>query len=379
MIEHKLPAFARVAALCAVAALVTAPASAQSWKKEWDRLVAAAKGKTLHMNYQGNKGYDGAIRAFEQKFGVKVEVTASRTSQALSRIRTEQRNGRFDWDIWWGPTSNMSNVAAPAGILTPMEPFFVLPEVKDTSNWLDPDYIWGDTKKQVFLHANEITYGAFVNRTALAKTGVGMAEVESLDALVDPRLKGKIAMREASRPNAGAFAVTSILHVKGAAFLRKFLTEANPRIYRSPQQVNATAMRGGHAIALGVQNNSLAMCYKDGGCKDVVAVKSTANVLPRGLAIFKNPPHPDLAKLFINWILSKEGQEIVVKSWAKFNVSGAHSMRKDVKPIQGQEASLPDFSNAKQYIFVGSHHDYKEVREAVNIFRSVRGIGKKSK
>lgn len=361
-------------ALSAVAVMAANPASAQEWKKEWDRLVANAKGKSLKINYQGNKGYDGAIKAFENKFGVKVSVTASRTSQALPRIRTEQQNGRFDWDLWWGPTSNMSNVAAPAGLLTPMEPFLFLPEVTDPSKWAHTDYIWGDPKKQVFLHVNEITYGGYVNMTKF-----GDYKGSVVDAMIDPNFKGGVAMREASRPNAGAFAVADVLNLKGEAFLRKLLKDSNPQIYRSPQQVNTTVMRGGHAIALGVQTAGLAKCYQSGGCKDVKPIESLVHVLPRGIALFKNPPNADVAKLFLNWMLSKEGQEVLINAWAEHNVSGAHSMRTDVKAVKGHEDTVPDFSNPKQYVYVGAYQGFPSVKKGVAIFREIKGGGKRKK
>lgn len=186
-------------------------------------------------------------------------------------------------------------------------------------------------------------------------------------------------MREASRPNAGGFAVADMLSLKGEAFLRKFLTTANPRVFRSPQQVNTTIMRGGHAIALGVQTSGLAKCYQSGGCKDVKPIKSFVHVLPRGIAVVRKPPNPDLAKLFLNWMLSKEGQEVLVKSWAVHNVSGGFSMRKDVKPVAGHEYTIPDMMKPDQYTYVGSHHGFAIVRKGVDIFREIKGATKRGK
>jgi len=34
------------------------------------------------------------------------------------------------------------------------------------------------------------------------------------------------------------------------------------------------------------------------------------------LAVIKNPPHPNASKLFINWLLSREGQKLTRKRWA---------------------------------------------------------------
>ena len=37
-------------------------------------------------------------------------------------------------------------------------------------------------------------------------------------------------------------------------------------------------------------------------------------ITPANLAVLKNPPHPNAAKVFVNWLLSKEGQSAVTKA-----------------------------------------------------------------
>ncbi len=49
------------------------------------------------------------------------------------------------------------------------------------------------------------------------------------------------------------------------------------------------------------------------------------------VAILKGAPHPNAAKLFIDFILSQEGN-----TWLTRDIFGVYSSRKDVKPPEGQ-------------------------------------------
>ena len=92
-----------------------------------------------------------------------------------------------------------------------------------------------------------------------------------------------------------------------------------------------------------------------------------------GLSVPKNPPHPDAAKVFINWFLSKDGQAEFVRDWPKYNDAGAVSMRKDVAPSPGAADRLPDFANPDQYAFIASEKGAKEVATALQVFREATG------
>jgi iron(III) transport system substrate-binding protein len=56
-----------------------------------------------------------------------------------------------------------------------------------------------------------------------------------------------------------------------------------------------------------------------------------------GSAIIKNAPHPNAAKLFLDWTVSKEMQELMVEKF------GRRSVRKDV----GSPAGLPVLDQIK--------------------------------
>lgn len=352
----------------ALIALTPTTGNAQSDNAVWNATLAKARTQTLVMVNQGSPGFDKTIEAFTKKFGIKVDATVARPTVILPRVKTEQANGQYLWDLWWATTSNMTGSAGPAGMLQRFEDFLILPEVKDVSQWRHPDYIYGDAAHMVFTHAHEVTYSAYRNVDIVPDLNT-----DTSDGLLDPRLKGKIVMRDASQPNAGSSALAPLYKVKGAAFVTRFLKEQEPRILENPQLIDSAVMRGGAAVAFGMQFFAYAQCVKDGGCKNVRPIGDLAAVSSRGFSVFKNAPNPEAAKIFVNWVLSKEGQELFVKEWAAANETGAVSMRKDVEPHPQHRQDLPDFARANDYVWVHTDEGAKEVNAVVQIFKDVLG------
>jgi len=236
--------FARFVTLLALALAVplVAPQSAfgQAWQDEWKALAAKVKGQSLSVSVAGEEAYRRTLGEFGKKFGVDIQPTVMRPSQALARVRTEQQAGRFEWDLWMGGTSNMVNTAVPAGLLEPMEKYFFLPEIKNPANWRHPDFIFNDSGRHVFAHVNRLEFYVLRNRAVLPDV-----KVETWDDFLNPKLKGKIAIRDLSVPNAGTFAVATMYGAKGPDFLRKFFTAQDPKVYENPQQLETARLVGG--------------------------------------------------------------------------------------------------------------------------------------
>ena len=352
-----------------IAALLIAFASqAQAWQEEWNATLAKAKGQPLIVMTSAEDTYSLLLAEFSKRWGIKVETTAARPSSALSRIQTEQRNGQFIWDVWMGGTSNMVNTAAPTGLLSPIEPYFLLPEVKDPANWRHPDYLFGDKGRTVFTNANRLEFYILRNTAVLPEV-----KIETWDDFLNPKLKGKIASRDLSTPGGGTFAMATAYSVKGPEFVRTLLKDQQVKIFENPQQLEMAITRGGYALSIGLEGYLRDKCAADGGCDKIEQLQQFAATTSAGVSIPKNPPHPEAIKVFVNWFLSKEGQEAWVAARGKYQTSGAVSMRKDVAPFKGHEDTLPDFSDPKKYVFVSSDSGSEVVNATIKIFKDVTG------
>ncbi len=347
------------------AAALVAPAKAQMRQEvALQELAAKAKGQTLVINHQANDSFDLVTAEFAKKFDIKVETTVSRPSSTLTRLQTEQKSGQYVWDLWWGGTSNMTQEAIPAGLLDKVEDYIVLPELKDPKTWRAPDWIYADAGHRVFAHIYQLQPA--VLRNFSIEPGV---KVETADDLLNPKLKGKIVMRDASVPNIGTFGLATVYQAKGGDFLKKFFAQQQPKVFENPQQLAQAIFRGGAAVSIGLENNIYQQCRTDGGCKDIEPLPHFMVASCLGFGVPKNAPHPDAVRLFINWFLSKEGQETVVREFPKFNDTGSISLRKDVAPAPGQESSLPDFNHPEQYVFVSTDKSVKQIADSIRIFK----------
>jgi len=262
----------------------------------------------------------------------------------------------------------MVNSAVPAGLLEPIEKFFLLPEVKDMANWRHPDFIFNDARRHVFAHVNRLEF--YVLRNQTVEPGV---KVETWADFLNPKLKGKIAIRDLSVPNAGTFAAATMYAAIGPDVFRKFLVEQDVKIYENPQQLETAINRGAVALSVGLETYLWDKCRADGGCKEIDRLGQFAASISVGISVPKNPPHPEAAKLWVNWFLSKEGQETWVREWAKDNSTGALSMRKDVAPAPGHEVYLPDFTKPEKYVFVSSDRGSETIKATIKIFKETTG------
>jgi ABC-type Fe3+ transport system substrate-binding protein len=80
--------------------------------------------------------------------------------------------------------------------------------------------------------------------------------------------------------------------------------------------------------------------------------------------VLKNAPHPNATKVFMNWLLSQEGQD----TWAS-TVTDANSRRLDIKVYN--PSTTPDYNNLNQYKFRLVTPEGNAVMEKV--FAAVKG------
>jgi ABC-type Fe3+ transport system substrate-binding protein len=255
----------------------------------------------------------------------------------------------------------------PANGLEPITDYLILPEVKDPSNWIRPDYIYTSERGPfVFVHTHFLlNYGAY--NTTMVPNGV-----LTLDNLLDPGLKGKISIRVPNRPHGGSMTLAQVAKVKGMSFVETLLATMQPVYVDNDRQNMMAVMRGDSAVGVGTVEETLYECHLSSGCPNIKSFPASV-MHSRGISVVRNAPHKAAAKVWVNWLLSKEGQEIYVREWAKSNPGGALSMRKDVTGDPKHAASFPDFSNVQQYVAVSRDSGWDELREIFNLYKKVRG------
>ncbi len=159
---------------------------------------------------------------------------------------------------------------------------------------------------------------------------------ESRD-LLKPEFKGKIATDEPSVRGTGGNMAAYLYLQLGEEFVAKLYGEqtTSTRDYR---QWSDWLARGAYPIALGPNPADIDILLKDGFPLHVIRSLSDVPGWTSGSfgisAIIEGAPHPNAAKLFVNWIASREGVEVLSRS------ERLPGTRKDVNYLEW----VPDFT-----------------------------------
>jgi hypothetical protein len=132
------------------------------WQIEWDKTVEAAKneGQLVAGIPASAELRKGITESFKSRFpGIELEVTTSRGPTNASKIAAEHAAGMRYFDLLISGTSTPFNLLN-AGILDPVEPLLILPEVKDPKRWFG-GHIWLDNAKRFFMPFKRISRKTF--------------------------------------------------------------------------------------------------------------------------------------------------------------------------------------------------------------------------
>jgi iron(III) transport system substrate-binding protein len=198
-----------------------------------------------------------------------------------------------------------------AGILEPVEPLLLLPEVKDPKRWFG-GHIWLDNAKR-FIYAFQVYQSENIwHNAALLKA----EDVRSYDDLLNPKWKGKLGILDPRSPGAGTATWAFFLKIKGEEYLKR-LAAQEMFLSRDQRQLADSLAKGKIALTIGLTYYTFLPFIKAG-----LPIKSLPDMKEgtytscgsSALSVVKNSPHPNATKVFINWLLGKEGQEIYGKA-----------------------------------------------------------------
>jgi ABC-type Fe3+ transport system substrate-binding protein len=284
------------------------------WKKDWERVQQEAKKEGLIVvgipaRAELRKELE---KIFKPKFGIDMDLNSARGPQNASRIAAEYAAGVKSFDVFMGGSGTYESLVE-AGAVEPLDKLFILPEVKDAKNWWG-GHIWEDNlsgSRYLYSYIADAGTGGFWYNTEVAKP----QELRSFDDFLNLKWKGKIGFLDPRTPGSGQSVWSYMWDLKGEAWLRKLLAQ-DLFISRDQRQLGDALAKGKLAFALGVSFYTL-----EGFMTANLPIKELPRVkegLPSSngsgvIGVVKNAPHPNAAKLFVNWLLSREGQVLYVK------------------------------------------------------------------
>ena len=334
----------------------SAAGQASNWKPDWDATVRAAE-KEGQLVVYGPRGRDQEIlysEMFPKAFPkIRVYYTPGRLSQMIPRLMAEQRAGVRQVDLLLGGTDALLGTFKDKGLLQPIHPLLVLPEVLDPAAWFKGKLLFADSEEKYIAMFRAVPYTSACINTNLIKAG----ELKSYWDFLNPKWKGKIASQDfSSGSGRNQMYVIYIRDDLGPKYLKRLFGEMDVTFSRNLVQLGDWLAQGKFAIALGGVD-----------CADLTLKGlPVASIFLEGLAavgagndpasMLASAPHPNASKVFLNWLLSREGQMAFQK------LTRENSLRIDI-PKEGIVDPDLTLDPKRQYLFTGLEEYKKKINE----------------
>ncbi|MGE5216119.1 MAG: ABC transporter substrate-binding protein [Chloroflexota bacterium] len=341
--------------------------------QHWENIVKAAEKEGEVTVYATNSVGDLRViwDAFKQKFPkVKLNsVGISTTSEIVTKVMAERRANQFLVDVLLGAPGATYNSFYRGKALDPLPPALVLPEVTDLSKWWKGKHRYVDAEGQyVFVYQSSL-YGppVYIN----TKT-VNLDTLRSVWELLDPKWKGKmIALWP--RANYVSTALLFMYHHPqiGPKFLERFYSEMDLTYFSDFRQGTDWLASGKYPICFlcrlrrALEQGLPVAEVSPYHFKEAPGIGSNNGAI----VLMNNHPHPNAAKVFINWYLSRDGQIAFRQANNTKEDETTTSMREDLPASVVPEAARR--RKEVDYIEI-SRHDWMEWKPVGDLIKAAR-------
>lgn len=293
-------------------------AQEKNWEKQWNQILAEAKkeGKVVVMGSADPVVRKELPAAFKARYGITMEYLGGRGGDNFARLRMERRAGVYTTDAVMAGMSNMVDYYNDK-LLDPLLPAFILPEVLDPKKWKKGKPWFMDPEERYILRLyNYVTSGLVYINTAAAKR----EEFNSIKEFINPRWRGKISVYDPTVSGSGELESTRLYLQFGEEFIRKLYVDQKPAISRDKRQIADWLGRGTYPVSLSAETEFVVKMKQEGIPVDTVAPADAPGTLGAGnglLGLMHKAGHPNAARVFVNWMASKEGMEVLGRARKK--------------------------------------------------------------
>lgn len=343
-----------------------------AWQVRWEATIAAAEeeGSVVVSSCGGEARRRAMTEGFAEAFpNITLEHGPQNSRDLWPLVVREAGLGQFNFDVRIGgadtTTYSAMNTNATHAVID-FDEWFILPEVRDPNVWLGGiDGVWLDAGKQYawpIIVTSSAGEGFWVNRNLISKE-----ELSSVKQLSDPKWKGMIVSLSSEGGSAQNTMMMQLL-ANGEEWLQGLL-DNEPILLRDHRQQIEGLVRGQYAIATTLDTTEL-RDFRETGV-DLSHIENLEEEAPslsnacESLQLHNNMPHPNAAKVYVNWLLSKAQQEV----WAE--AIPTNPRRKDVAPGRPElavtEQDLLDFRFSQSEDLAPERARFVELVEGVLI------------
>jgi iron(III) transport system substrate-binding protein len=279
----------------------------------WDRLVAAANAEGALTIYgpPSNENYTALVTRFQRAYpGIKVAFTTG--YDVGTRIMAERSAGRYIPDIYVLGSSTPLRTLKPAGALVPLEPLIIRPEILDKSAWFQNELWWTDARKP---YTNIVFSGVMIPPAYYNTTLAKASDFQSYWDLTNKKWRGKVISNDIRIPGPGGVPARFIYKHAGLGprWFDSFFNGLDVQLANDQRQLVDWLAQGRYAISAFVDEDVAQTAIVEGlpiAPVSIERLKEGGAVAPGpgSLSPMNNAPHPNAAQLYVNWLLSREGQ-----------------------------------------------------------------------
>jgi iron(III) transport system substrate-binding protein len=304
---------ATIALLMSLALMPTAMAQPSDWQKQWDETLAAAKkeGKVVVVGSPDPVMRNEIIPRFTKQFGIQVEFLAGRSSQTIGRIRIERSSGLHLVDVYMAGAGSTFYSLHPEKMIDPLKPLLIHPEVTDPAKWKRGKPWFADAEEQYVL----VLFSSVESLLMVNAEYVKPSDIRSAKDLLNAKWKEKISAEDPKTDsNSGAGMALHWLNELGPDYVRKLYVDQKPTLSKDRRQLIDWLARGNYPICLSCKIEGANELTKEGfklqEVFEIEGIRNRVTASPFLLTYANKAPHPNAARVFVNWLAGKEALEI---------------------------------------------------------------------
>lgn len=339
----------------------------QGWEKQWKDTLAEAKkeGKVVVYSTSGSEVRRAFNDAFTKKYGIDLEMVVAKGAEVSNKVLSERRAGLYMVDVYVGGSTTIITALKPAGSIDPLRPALILPEVTDPNVWWEKRIpITVDRENKYILQ-----YSATLNLREILLNGdqVREGELTSYHDLLQPKWKEKIAMMDPITAGRGLKWFGSLIasNSLNLDYMRQ-LAKQEPFITRNDRLGVEWVARGKYLVGIALAVDPIKEFMEAGfNLKETSFKEDVPRITAPGggnITLMNKAPHPAAARVFINWMLSKEGQTVWSRATsyqsARIDVSTDH-----IAPYNLRVAGLNYFETENEDFLEKQTEQSRQARE----------------
>jgi iron(III) transport system substrate-binding protein len=233
--------------------------------------------------------------AFERSYGIKVVFWRGDSQQVTLKLSMEHKAARTQADVW----------SSPSGLGSLVDTGVVARFTAENATALPPEF---RDQNGYWVATNMIVLGSALNTSLVAPTD----RPQSYDDLLTPKWRNKLVWKPNDVTGAWGF-IGNVLTARGEehglAYLRKLNQQNVAPLGAATRAILDQVAAGEYPMMLGVSNHNAEIARKAGAPVAWLPLDAAWATL-HTIGITAGAPHPNAARLFVQFVLSKQGQEI---------------------------------------------------------------------